>query len=122
MQEPTEQTQIDLMQGSDKGKTTYVKELTWMKVDLTQESDSDCGECHWDGTVNHYISESGSNEQYSGWMHIMQVHAFSSKKYKSHCHIPEHIAQGGGGTGNFDMTLVFFFFSTTAQPPLPHPC
>ena len=61
-QEPTEQTQIDLMQGSDKGKTTYVKELTQMKVDLTQESDSDCGECHWDGTVNHYISESGSIE------------------------------------------------------------
>ena len=24
-------------------------------MDLIQESNSDCGECHWDGTVNHYI-------------------------------------------------------------------
>ena len=48
LQEPTERTQIDLMQGSDKEKTTYVEEPTRMKVDLTQESDSDCGECHWE--------------------------------------------------------------------------
>ena len=29
------------------------------RIDLTQDSDSD-GECGWDGTVNHYLSETSS--------------------------------------------------------------
>ena len=80
------------------------------QVDLTHDLDSDCGGCQWDGTVSYCISSSCTDldsefhwfSDDSGTDELsclsindaqMQVRAFSSRTYKSHHCIPEHVAR-----------------------------